>query len=192
MVIVDNIPASPITDQVYLLQEFELDGITPSGLYKIGFTTGDTLGRMKQYKAGNGRKVIQYYVIEVRAGQAQAIEATLHRHFASKRLTGEAAGGDEWFKLPTLEDVQEVIRYMGTFDLNPQNQVPMIAFDLEAPVGKTIAKEDAVFTSVIGIAPEPAAPQQSMPQTQRRRSLYNQGEAMTTDERWCLMRFVYG
>ncbi len=113
-------------DSVYLLQESE-DGI-PTNRYKIGYTTGDTATRMKQYRAGNSRTVTEFHTIMVDEGLGQLIEAKIHNQFPDARMKNRSAG-DEWFKL-SLPDLQMVVRFMTTFDCDPNNLTPSIAWDL--------------------------------------------------------------
>jgi Meiotically up-regulated gene 113 len=122
-------------DSVYLLQE--IDEGRPTDRYKIGYTTGDTESRMKQYRAGNSRTVVDFYTIRVDEGMGQAIEAKIHNQFPTARMKNRSAG-DEWFKL-SLQDVQMVARFMTTFECDPTNMVPAIAWDLgNDPMGREV------------------------------------------------------
>jgi hypothetical protein len=122
-------------DSVYLLQEIE-EG-KPTGLYKIGYTTGNTERRMKQYRAGNARTVVDFYTIIVDEGAGQPIEAKIHNQFDSQRIKNVSAG-DEWFRLD-LDQLQVVIRYMSQFDCDCDNMIPSLAWTPDAnPLGKEV------------------------------------------------------
>jgi hypothetical protein len=84
-----------MAQHVYLLQEQDFSG-RPTGLYKIGKTTQDSIeARTRQYKAGNARPVVEYHSVVV--GDCQGVETALHRQYKRFRLS--AGGGDEWFQL---------------------------------------------------------------------------------------------
>lgn len=95
---------------VYLLQEQELSG-GPTGLYKIGKTTQDSIeARTKQYKAGNARPVVEYHSAIVH--DCQEVETALHRQYKQFRL--KAGGGDEWFQLSS-NNLAAVVRSMDSY-----------------------------------------------------------------------------
>lgn len=78
---------------VYLIcAEFE-----GTNLYKIGFTRRTVDERIKELKTGNGSHI--YVVDSFKSKWGTKIEATLHRAFKSKGVSGE------WFKLD-LEDIK--------------------------------------------------------------------------------------
>lgn len=99
---------------VYLLQEIDFDGISPTGLYKIGKTSRDAEIRKRQYQAGNARRVDTLHTIQVL--NAQIVETELHRCFSARRII--QGGGDEWFYFGDV-DINEVITFMDNYDETP-------------------------------------------------------------------------
>jgi len=99
---------------VYLLQEIDFDGVTPTGLYKIGKTTRDVEKRKREYQAGNARRVDILHTIQV--DDAQAIETKLHRHLVSYRLNH--GDGDEWFDFGNI-DIYDIIDFVDEYDETP-------------------------------------------------------------------------
>ncbi|OLP20078.1 hypothetical protein BST81_02235 [Leptolyngbya sp. 'hensonii'] len=109
---------------VYLLQELDFDGLSPTGLYKIGKTIKDVESRKRQYQAGNARFLKTHHYILVQ--DAQVIETALHRQLTAYRITN-IGGGDEWFKF-TAEELAYVIALMNEYNEVPVYRLPISNF----------------------------------------------------------------
>lgn len=77
---------------VYLICS-EIEG---KNLYKIGYTKREVEKRIKEFKTGNASSF--YIVDSFQSKWGTKIEAQLHRHYKSKKISGE------WFDL-TKEDI---------------------------------------------------------------------------------------
>lgn len=105
---------------VYLLQEQDFSG-NPTGLYKIGKTTQDSIeARARQYRAGNARPVVEHYSVAV--SDCQKTETALHQEYKRYRL--KAGGGDEWFRLDDRL-VADVIQNMRSYGHGRQKVSPL-------------------------------------------------------------------
>ncbi len=109
---------------VYLLQEIELYGSSPTGYYKIGKTSKDAESRKRQYQAGNARRVVTLYNIQV--ANAQMIETELHRQLEDCRV--KEGGGDEWFDFREI-DINWVISRMNEYGETQVHFIPTYADD---------------------------------------------------------------
>jgi hypothetical protein len=105
---------------VYLLQEIDCDGVSPTELYKIGQTTKDVHTRKRQYQAGNPRHLRPIHTIHV--SDAQEIETQLHRLWTDYRV--RAGGGDEWFNFQDV-DINDVIDSMNEYNNVPAYTAPI-------------------------------------------------------------------
>lgn len=70
----------------------EIDG---EKLYKIGFTKRDINIRLKEFKTGNAADL--YLVDSFKSKWGTTIEASLHKSFKDKKISGE------WFKLEEID-----------------------------------------------------------------------------------------
>ena len=82
--------------KLYLLSVYDNHG---ERFYKIGFTKKSVESRVKQLQTGNYSKIEIDYVYES-DDYIVSIESRLHKHFDSKRISGE------WFDLDR-EDIKE-------------------------------------------------------------------------------------
>lgn len=117
------------TDAVYLLQE--VDGAVPTGVYKIGFTSGEskstrgsTTARVNQYRAGNMRPILEYLTIRTVLGTGQSVERQIHVEFAAFRKR-EPGGGSEWFLLND-EQLAKVVSFMKSHDISNSHDTPVV------------------------------------------------------------------
>jgi len=109
---------------VYLLQEIDFDGISPTGLYQIGQTSKNAESRKRQYKAGNARRLDTLHTIQVE--DAQEVETELHRRLADYRVNH--GGGDEWFNFRGF-DIAYIIALMDEYEEIPVYVAPTYRYE---------------------------------------------------------------
>lgn len=104
---------------IYIIQAVGTDE------YKVGYTGGDPMKRLRQLQGGNNTKLRLIGTIPGGMRKEKAIHKKLV--LMGKRV-GMADAGSEWFKL-TKQDVENILGQAGDFSHEVLDRLMAVAFD---------------------------------------------------------------